>query len=91
MKTKTIKSKEQIMSELKTKHDKTIKEIENSEFNKRAYVNLPITLLERTFFDMVAKEVFHLDQTKLLRSLIRKLMVRHPDIVEKAKRKIEEQ
>lgn len=91
MKTKTIKSKEQIMSELKSKHDKTIKEIENSEFNKRAYVNLPITLLERTFFDMVAKEVFHLDQTKLLRSLIRKLMVRHPDIVEKAKRKIEEQ
>lgn len=90
MKTKTIKSKEQIMSELKSKHDKTIKEIENSEFNKRAYVNLPITLLERTFFDMVAKEVFHLDQTKLLRSLIRKLMVRHPDIVEKAKRKIEE-
>lgn len=91
MKTKTIKSKEQIMSELKSKHDKTIKEIENSEFNKRAYVNLPITLLERTFFDIVAKEVFHLDQTKLLRSLIRKLMVRHPDIVEKAKRKIEEQ
>ena len=91
MKTKGTKSKEQIMSELKSKHDKTIKEIEDSEFNKRAYVNLPITLLERTFFDMVAKEVFHLDQTKLLRSLIRKLMVRHPDIVEKAKRKIEEQ
>lgn len=90
MKTKATKSKEQIMSELKSKHDKTIKEIENSEFNKRAYVNLPITLLERTFFDMVAKEVFHLDQTKLLRSLIRKLMIRHPDIVEKAKCKIEE-
>lgn len=92
MKTTTkTKSREEIMSELKSKHDKTIHEIENSEFNKRAYVNLPLTLLERTFFDIVSKEVYHLDQTKMLRRIIRNLMRRHPDIVEKAKSKIEEQ
>lgn len=90
MKKKVIISKESVISELKHKHDSTIAEIENSEYAKRAYVNLPLTLLERTFFDIISKEVFHLDQTKVLRRIIRNLMARHPDIVELAKQRIDE-
>lgn len=89
MKTKTNINKENVISELKHKHDSTVAEIENSTYTKRAYVNLPLTLLERTFFDIISKEVFHLDQTKVLRRIIRNLMSRHPDIVEIAKQRID--
>lgn len=90
MKTKGIsKSREQVISELKRKHDKTVAEVESGNYGKRAYVNLPLTLLERTFFDIISKEVFHLDQTKVLRRIIRNLMSRHPDIVELAKQRID--
>lgn len=89
MKTKTNINKENVISELKHKHDSTVAEIENSTYAKRAYVNLPLTLLERTFFDIISKEVFHLDQTKVLRRIIRNLMSRHPDIVEIAKQRID--
>lgn len=82
-------SKEQVISVLKQKHDLTVAEIENSKYNKRAYVNLPLTLLERTFFDIVSKEIFHLDQTKVLRRIIRNLMSRYPEIVVQAKQRID--
>lgn len=89
MRKKTIKTREQIVADLKSKHDIVASELQDSVYTKRAYVNLPLNLLERTFFDICAKEVFHLDQTKLLRSIIHKLMARHPDIVDKAKQQIE--
>lgn len=87
--TDTKIEKEKIMLRLKRKHDMVIAESESNKYNERAYINLPLTLMERTFFDIVSKEVFNLDQTKMMRKFIHGLMVRHPDIVEKAKQRID--
>lgn len=85
-----MKKRTEIIKELKREHDRAERQLKNDVGSQRAYVNLPITLLERTFFDIIAKEVYHKDQTKLLRSIIHKLMDKHPECVVEAKKRIKE-
>lgn len=84
------KKRDQLIDELKSKHENTLKSIQDDKCNQRAYVNLPITLLERTCFDLIADKYMHKDQTKIFRRFVRALIRRYPQVVDEAKRIIEE-
>lgn len=57
--------------------------------NERVYVNLPVTRIEKVFFRLIAKELL-LDQTKLLRRIIHKLMDKYSSLVKKASEIVED-
>lgn len=81
-------SKKQIVAKLKKEHAKIVLDKKNNPYYKQVYINLPITQLERKFFELYASSRKS-DQTKTLRKFIQALMIRNPDIVEKAKFEID--
>lgn len=84
-------TKEKIINDLIKKRKQVEKQNENDIGSQRVYVNLPLPLIERTFFDIVAKEVYNKDQTKVLRAMIKKMMVKHPEYIKIAKERVKKE
>lgn len=60
-----------------------------AHYNEWCYSNLRMTTLEKVFFSLYAG-FNHKSKTKLLRTYIRACMRRNPDMVDKAKRMIDD-
>jgi hypothetical protein len=54
------------------------------------YSNLRITRLERVFFTLLSKHLKKDNRTKLFRDIIKKLMRKYPEVVEEAKKFIDD-
>lgn len=83
---------EEIMRDLiegfKTKIDNSVPD--NESYTELEYTNLGISRLHNRFFEIYARES-GTDKTNLLRKFLNALMVRNPDIVEKAKSSINQE
>lgn len=84
-------TKEKIINDLIKKRKQVEKQNENDIGSQRVYVNLPLPLIERTFFDIVAKEVYNKDQTKVFRAMIKKMMAKHPEYIKIAKERVKKE